>query len=171
MKQTLLSLSSELLVLTENIRKEKEDHKKKIEDMTKTKNEIIKNLQMLRSSLDLEKISIATKCLYLTGKYTAAGEQRSCLDDMTKWIVTGVKTKYHDPISGYFGCKDYSEWSSQREDHSYGIGPRHGSTVFGIGLQKEYRTKHSDLTEEQKEAILYYIYNIEEIQKANTIAA
>jgi len=35
--------------------------------------------------------------------------------------------------SGYFGIKNYAGFGDQREDHQYGMGPRHGSIVFSIG--------------------------------------
>lgn len=32
----------------------------------------------------------------------------------------------------YFGVKNYASFGDQREDHEYGMGPRHGSIVFRI---------------------------------------
>lgn len=34
---------------------------------------------------------------------------------------------------GYLGIKNYAHFGDQREDHSYGMGPKHGTIVFRIG--------------------------------------
>lgn len=36
-------------------------------------------------------------------------------------------------MDGYLGIKIYAGFGEQREDHSYGMGPRHGTIVFRIG--------------------------------------
>lgn len=65
----------------------------------------------------------------------------------------------------YFGLKDYDRWSHQREDHEYGSGPRHGSIVFRIGLTDDAR-KQDGLTLQQRDDAIYYLRNLERIQKA-----
>lgn len=35
-------------------------------------------------------------------------------------------------VDQYLGIKSYAHFGDQREDHSYGMGPRHGSIVFRI---------------------------------------
>lgn len=53
----------------------------------------------------------------------------------------------------YFGVKAYDRWSSQREDHSYGMGPAHGHIWFRIGL----RHPREDLTTEQMQTAIRYL--------------
>ena len=36
-------------------------------------------------------------------------------------------------VKQYLGIKNYAAFGDQREDHPYGMGPRHGSIVFSIG--------------------------------------
>lgn len=40
----------------------------------------------------------------------------------------------------YFGIKNYAGFGDQREDHSYGMCPRHGTIVFSIGRQSKCET-------------------------------
>ena len=58
---------------------------------------------------------------------------------MIDWLATGEKRTYHTPATGYFGVKIYSGFGEQREDHEYGFGPKHGSTVFAVGLREPKR--------------------------------
>lgn len=39
----------------------------------------------------------------------------------------------------YVGIKNYAGFGDQREDHTYGMGPAHGSIVFSIGLTDHVR--------------------------------
>lgn len=56
----------------------------------------------------------------------------------------------------YFGCKDYDRWSGQREDHEYGMGPRHGYIVASIGLTREAR-QNPDKLKAHLEDALYFL--------------
>lgn len=68
----------------------------------------------------------------------------------------------------YFGTKVYDRWDGQREDGEYGTGPRHGATIFSVGLTAPYRNKrHGDpkkrkpeeeLTAAQIDAAIAYLY-------------
>lgn len=57
----------------------------------------------------------------------------------------------------YFGVKAYDRWASQREDHSYGMGPAHGHIWFSIRL----RHPREDLTVEQQHAVIRYLRAVE----------
>ena len=35
-----------------------------------------------------------------------------------------------------FGVKEYDRWTSQRSDHAYGYGPKHGHLWFAVGLRQ-----------------------------------
>mgnify|MGYP001588256470 FL=1 len=50
----------------------------------------------------------------------------------------------------YIGVKNYAHFGDQREDHSYGMCPRHGSIVFEI--------RKKDRTLPFKENDIYYLY-------------
>ncbi len=47
--------------------------------------------------------------------------------------------------SKYMAIKNYASFGDQREDHPYGTGPRHGTTVFSIGRGKNYNPQHADM--------------------------
>lgn len=42
-------------------------------------------------------------------------------------------------LRGYMGTKNYDRWHGQAEGGDYGTGPRHGTTIFKIGLTEPYR--------------------------------
>jgi len=65
----------------------------------------------------------------------------------------------------YFGLKNYEHWSHQRSDHEYGYGPRHGSTVFMVGLTKDARSR-SGLTLQERDDAIWYLRNLVQIQRA-----
>lgn len=44
----------------------------------------------------------------------------------------------------YYGIKNYASFGDQREDHNYGMGPRHGTIVFQIGRDKNYKIENKD---------------------------
>jgi hypothetical protein len=45
---------------------------------------------------------------------------------------------------GYFGTKNYDSWRGQREDGQYNSGPRHGTTIFAVGLQPAFRQRYDE---------------------------
>jgi hypothetical protein len=57
--------------------------------------------------------------------------------------------------SVYYGVKSYDRWPSQREDHQYGFGPKHGSIWFRIGLVNGERDR--EYTEEERLACIRYL--------------
>lgn len=117
--------------------------------------------------LDLDKIAEAETVLAVRGAFAKAGAEReSARQDAIKWLAAQAGG---DPCSErlnlraeYFGTKSYDRWHGQREDHAYGYGPRHGSTIFEIGLRNDARKR--DLTPAEVEAAIYYLLNLEAIQ-------
>ena len=65
------------------------------------------------------------------GRYERTNEVMSCFYDAIHDLRHGARSLQ----SRYLGVKAYAGWSSQREDHEYGMGPAHGSIWFRIGLQ------------------------------------
>ena len=116
--------------------------------------------------IDLTKVTLAETILY-AGNHKNGGEDwNGARQDAIKWFATcarvGTNPYYGDLRTTYFGTKNYDRWHGQREDHEYGMGPRHGSICFEIGLRKEARTR--DLTDAEREAAIYYLVNLERIQ-------
>lgn len=69
----------------------------------------------------------------------------------------------------YFGVKNYDGFGDQRTDCEYGMGPRHGSIVFSIGLTRALRDRirtgpHLEL--EEIEDALYLLSALPAIEQA-----
>jgi hypothetical protein len=119
-------------------------------------------------SLDLSLISLAESVMRV-GDYSNGGDERNgARVDAMKWFATG-HAGYLGLKREYFGTKNYAKWGGQRCDCEYGMGPRHGSICFSIGLREEARKR--DLTNAEKEACIYYLLNLENIQKAQAKAS
>lgn len=160
-----------------------EEQRTQITNRIKQYNEVI---QIHTSSLDLDKILIAEKYLHVRGSYKQAGEGReSVINDAISWFTTGkvlwkdsgAVNPYKNLWTRYFGTKSYDRWHGQREDHEYGYGPRHGYMIFEVGLHREFRQGKDpqvpishELNEEELNAILYYLMNLEKIQQAKADA-
>ena len=55
--------------------------------------------------------------------------------------------------TGYLGIKNYAGFGDQREDHGYGMCPRHGTIVFSIGRTQKARDKKTELGADE----IYYL--------------
>ena len=123
------------------------------------------------AGFDQTKIDLA-KTIIEAGDYASGGDERqSCVDDAIRQFVLGKPAhSYLNLWTRYFGTKNYDRWIGQREDHQYGYCPKHGSTVFRIGLKPEVRAfPQSELTPEQVESCVYYLTHlacIQEIEKS-----
>ena len=94
------------------------------------------------------------------------GDTQEMLRDAINAIADGGRRLLHE----YFGCKNYDRWTCQRSDHTYGCGPRHGSTVALIGLTRPIRdamrAHGTELSMGARDDILYMLYNLERIHKS-----
>ena len=128
-------------------------------------------LDMSASGIDLEKVALAKTIVYVRGTYARGGDERaSVIADAVKQLATGapIRAVYGDLWRVAFGTKSYDRWHGQRTDCEYGLGPRHGSIIFQVGLVEGVRNNrtHSDLTPEEIEAAIYYLTNLERVQAA-----
>lgn len=161
------------------LRAELAAHESAAKDKTEElKREIRANALILENAtegLDAEKIATAQNVLRVYGSYERGGADRgSVIADAIKQIATGepVRQTYGDLWRVAFGTKNYAGWQGQRSDHEYGYGPRHGSTVFSVGFTDAVRKRDPQaLTPEEVEAAIYYLTNIERIQRAAAKAA
>lgn len=116
---------------------------------------------LLAESIDPVKILLAEHVIYVRGTYEHAGEDRvACLEEAIRELAKGgglLRTQY-------CGTKSYDRWRGQHSNHAYGMGPRHGSIIFEIGLQRPVRQR--DLSTEEVDAAIYYLRNVERIQAA-----
>lgn len=110
------------------------------------------------AGLDIDRIALALTVLRVEGR--PHNEGHSAVQDAIADLLKGGGRLRVE----YFGAKDYDRWDSQRSDHAYGFGPRHGHIVFSIGLRHEARTRA--LTDAEIDACVYYLNNLKKIQEA-----
>ena len=71
------------------------------------------------------------------GGVVNGGEREQAIAD----AILAIQKDGASALKGeYIGIKNYSGFGDQREDHSYGMGPRHGTIVFSIGRQPKCET-------------------------------
>lgn len=121
-------------------------------------------LKSLEAGLDVGKIKLAKTLMYVAGDYGPAGDDRSVVKEAIEDVTQGfVKLR-----TEYLATKNYDRFYHQATSHTYGYGPRHGSVVFEIGLHSSTRSRLSSrntLTEQEREAMLYYLVHIDEIKR------
>lgn len=139
-------------------------HKAKLDgiagELTLAQTEIERQLSGLDSAIILH----AEHIIYVGGKYARAGEDRAaCREQAIQRILAGGGEMF----SEYCGTKSYDRWTGQHSNHSYGMGPRHGTIIFEIGLTRPVRGREvKSLTEDEINACVYYLRNLERIQEA-----
>lgn len=140
------------------------EHKLKLEaldfEMKEAQMEIERQLVGLDSSIILH----AEHVIYVRGLYKDAGEDRArCLEEAIQRILSGGGPMFQE----YSGTKSYDRWHGQHSNHPYGMGPRHGYIIFQIGLISPIRQRETKaLTEDEINACVYYLRNLEKIQDA-----
>lgn len=157
-----------------DLRRQLADHEKATGlESARLKGEIVARQTILNTAeagLDNDKIALAQTVLKVRGLYAKGGEDRaSVIQDAVSWLATQKVEKIGSwgpyTINGLdsadFGTKSYDRWHGQRSDHEWG-GPRHGTIIFQVGLIDRQRK----LTEEEREAAIYYLLNLERAQAA-----
>lgn len=131
-------------------------------------------LSLASEGIDYQKVAFAKTIIGVMGEYERGGKERaSVLSDAIRQLSTGdpIRLHYGDLWCVQFGTKNYDQWSGQRCDCEYGMGPMHGSLVFGVGLLPDIRKRDPKaLTPEETEAAIYYLVNLERIQAAEKSA-
>lgn len=115
------------------------------------------------SGLDSNKIQLAENFLDVTDYSKGGQDAPLAVRDAILWFATG-KAGYRGLRYEYFGTKSYDRWHGQRCDCKYGMGPTHGHIIFRVGLGHGYRDHN--FSEEEKNAAIYYLSNLEAIQAA-----
>lgn len=158
----LVQLCSAELAAREALKAHREEAAKREQQLKNAVSAAREKVLLSSAGLDLAKVKLGSSVLYLSGKFTNSPQRRSVVQDMIDWLSTGEKRTFVTPETSYFGVKNYSGFGDQREDHSYGMGPRHGSIVFAVGLKQPRR----DLTDDERDAAIYYLLNIQVAQDA-----
>jgi hypothetical protein len=132
-----------------------EGHKRRLAEYDRYIERAAYEYDLAVAGVDMHLFAEAEKYILICGVYKGAGDDNSAIEDAIKWFADSLPEKWKDLRTGYFGCKNYDRWHHQREDHPYGYGPRHGSTVFAIELRSEHRK--AELSPEAKHACIYYL--------------
>jgi hypothetical protein len=163
---TLASIIRDMTVMHAELAEHEAAAKKKTADLQQRLAALQTSLNQGAAGLDLDKIALAETVIYATDYSRGGAERGGAVKDAIKFLATGepLRTPYGDLRREYFGTKNYAHWSGQRSDHTYGCGPRHGSTCFEVGLRTSARNR--DLTEAERDAAIYYLLNLPAIQDA-----
>lgn len=153
MENTIMPLNQ---VIKSRLEKQKELSRleRDFEEKKKTLNaEICKLIgleKMADDGKDVEKVQIARSILYHSGDVLISISGRTLVNAAISDIVNDCALMKNR----YFGNKRY-EGFYQQSDHTYYMGPSHGSVVDELGLKKDFRGVK--LTDEQKDACIYYL--------------
>lgn len=172
----LTTAVQEMHQLRQKLEEHLADAKKGEDELRRQIRERANILAPAEQGIDLDKVALAKTVIYVRGEYAKGGRDRdSVISDAISQLATGVPTQqtYSDLWLTYLGTKNYDAWSGQRSDHQYGYGPRHGSICFSVGVNSEIRSSRApfDLTDEEVEAAIYYLTNIQRVQEAERKAA
>lgn len=150
----------DLYLAQEELKKAEVDYRDKVNHLTATIAACRDMIRMKNSGLDLDLIKHAEKVIRVVGYKDRGRDGGGAVRDAIVSILNGGGKLREQ----YIATKNYSEWVGQREDHSYGMGPRHGSICFRIELTHAARMV-AELTKEDIEAAVYYLNNLETIFK------
>lgn len=124
-----------------------------------------RSIELTKASIDLDKVTYA-ETLCSVGKVDSS-TRRAALQDVIKEVAANRGSKY---FKEYQGIKIYSGFGEQHSSHIYGYGPRHGSIVWSFELTRKLRERPDKfLNDEEVDAILYYLLNIESIQEKSNV--
>lgn len=111
---------------------------------------------------DVEKIQMAESVLYIHGDPYGVtdGGKKDCIADAA---IADIANGCRHLKKEFFGNKTYSGYY-QRCDCNYGYGPSHGGIRDEIGLKDSARKR--ELTDDEKDACIYYVKNYTAIKKS-----
>jgi hypothetical protein len=152
---SLLKLVQERIDLNQCLNDEEAEWEARRSYLVTTIIKLSQDIKLLQTGIDPEQMKLGREVVAIRGNILKNYE--GAFDAALNEIAKGGRYL----VNQYIGCKHYGGFR-QREDHEYGYGPRHGSTVFAVELQKDVRQKMLDdadllLTDEQREAGIAYL--------------
>ena len=147
--------------LHEERKYEKERHERRMNEIDGEIKKSAEAVEIFQSGLELDRVEIAESVIYAIGEFGYGDDfrvVRKAIDD----VAAGCPILRNE----YLGTKNYDRWHHQEIQYRYGYGPRHGDVVFEIGL----KNPKQELTDEQQEAVIYYLLNLAKIREATAKA-
>ena len=162
----LAELERKRVSLNELINAENDRHKKQLYELNNELSETKRLISASAEGIDLDALKLAESVIEVRGTYDKAGDDRAfalqkAIDDLANGANSLKKS--------YVGTKQYAHWHGQFVEHSYGMGPSHGSVIFSIGIRRSELGR--ELTDAEIEASLYYLRNLQRVQKSSAQAA
>ncbi len=134
------------------------EHKAAIESVDSELRDLRTKLAISNSGLNISTIDLARKVLSIGGVYQPTQGRDSVVSSAISDLAAGCQHM----AKRFHGVKIYSGFGEQRCDCEYGYGPRHGSIVFSVGLLNP----RTELTDEERDAAIYYLLNIKAVTEA-----
>lgn len=151
-----------LLVALQN---ERVQHEQTVAGIRRSLETVQAAILIATSGLDEAKLQLAESVLEIKGDYASAGDDRAQVLEQAVQLVLAkgglLKVRF-------VGTKNYAHWHGQAVEIQYGYGPKHGWVVFSIGLREavRYRPGADMLTDDEIEAAVYYLRNLDRIHAA-----
>lgn len=168
---SFIELEQERAALSDKRKNEIAQHASRIADIDARLKQIAERTSLLTSGVDRARRIVEVRGDATKSVHGRDWDQRQenvrgkAVGDARRWLANNA-TRLQEC---YIGVKNYSGFGDQREDHSYGTGPRHGSIVFSIGLTPEARNR--TLTSDEIEDALYLLHVLPAIATAEKAAA
>lgn len=163
MENTLLELNKRLYELLDLHTAKKDTYLRELNELDNQINKVKINIELLNNNIDLNKFSLGRKILRIQFQESCHDTLLPLNNNLIEACKKDILNDFNSLRYEYFGYKEYAQYY-QREDHSYGYGPSHGSIVESIGLSSSYRGSNYKFTNEEKEACLYLLANIEHLR-------
>lgn len=175
----LIELERAVAAARSSIAQEKARHAKTLAGLETQLKAALTKAAISNAGLDLSLIQQAEQVIYVRGdadkvvpndegRYSNSRKQG--IEDVIAWLIADENTVTSVELQKRtMSVKNYACFGDQRCDSEYGMGPRHGTIVFEIGLRPEARGRA--LTDDERNACIYYLRNIVRIQTAKSEAA
>lgn len=153
---------AELLTALAN---EKVQHNQTVAGIRRSLETVNAAILLAMAGFDEAKLKVAESVLDVFGDYSRAGDDRAMVLEQAveQVLAKGGRLKVR-----FLGTKNYDRWHGQGVEIEYGCGPKHGWVIFRVGLKEAVRRRAGTevLTEEEVEAAIYYLRNLERIHAA-----
>lgn len=127
----------------------------KKDELDKEISKCIQIEKIFSEDLDYNQVVLAKTVMYTRGNITIENDDRVNLAELA---VKDIANRTSKMRTEYFGIKSYSGFV-QLDNHRYGLGPKHGSTIAAVGLCPDARER--DLTVEESDACIYFLNNFD----------